>query len=246
MKIGAPAQGESLALFAYDFPHRKTSAFLRELKFLGYEQIIVIAAPKLPIHGDSEKYFEAFTLETESSEDTKIICDRLGYPYYSCAHDDTAMIEKVIHQYGINLALISGARIIKKDVIMLFKEGIINFHPGKVPETSGLDSFFYTIQKNIPAGVTVHYIDERVDAGNQWCFEPVRLSLEDTPGAVVEKLFWLQSTLLRKFLRQRQKQGIECTEIIRPKKNSPMGALEKYRCLKAFPRWLSNQVYLQT
>lgn len=204
-----------------------------------------MAAPKLPIQGDGEKYFEIFALETEPPEDTKIICERLNYPYYSCAHDDMEWIGKIVRQHGASLALISGARIIKKDVIALFEEGVINFHPGRIPETSGLDSFFYTIQKNIPAGVTVHYIDERVDAGSQWCFEPVKLSLEDTPGTIVEKLFWLQLALLKKFLLKRQRNDIERTEIIRSKKNSPMESLDKYRCLKALPQWLLRQVYAQ-
>ena len=141
---------EVIALFAYDFPHRKTSCFLRELKFLGFEKIVVIAAPKILISSDSEKYFEEFVLETDFVEDTELICKRLNYPYYKVRHDDVDKIETIVRQFDIKLAIISGARIIKKNVILLFDEGIINFHPGKIPETSGLDSFFYTIQKIFP------------------------------------------------------------------------------------------------
>ena len=73
--------------------------------------------------------------------------------------------------FRVKTAIISGARIIKRDVIKLFANGIVNFHPGMIPETSGLDSFHHSIAQNCSMGVTVHLIDHRVDAGKFIFFE---------------------------------------------------------------------------
>ena len=56
-------------------------------------------------------------------------------------------IKLIVKKYKINIGIISGARIIDKKIIKLFKYGIINLHPGKIPETSGLDSFFGQLKK---------------------------------------------------------------------------------------------------
>ena len=87
------------------------------------------------------------------------------YDMAGSATVDGLMKTLAFRKYKINLGIISGARIIDKKIIKLFKYGIINFHPGKIPETSGLDSFFWTIKKNIYPSVTAHFIDQYVDRG---------------------------------------------------------------------------------
>ena len=44
-------------------------------------------------------------------------------------------------------------------------KGIINFHPGLIPEARGLDTPQWCIYDGIPLGVTSHFIDSKVDAG---------------------------------------------------------------------------------
>ncbi len=59
------------------------------------------------------------------------------------------------------------SKIIKKPVIDLFKNGIINMHGGLLPEFAGLCSVNYTLLcGSIYGGGTLHYIDEGVDTGN--------------------------------------------------------------------------------
>jgi phosphoribosylglycinamide formyltransferase-1 len=244
MTIGLDVKAEAVVLFAYDFPHRKTYVFLKELKFMGCSEIVVIAAPKIPIAVDREVYFEPFNVGP-NAEDTNLICQRLGYPFYKCAHEDIQRIAEIVKNHKARLGVIAGARILPEAVIDLFTDGVINFHPGKLPETSGLDSFFYTIQRGLPAGITAHFIDRRVDAGHQWRFEQLGLGLGDSPGAVVEKLFWLQVSMLRDFMQHWLLGNVTVCEIDRPKKNSPMQVIDKYRCLRHFNTWLANQVHTQ-
>lgn len=59
------------------------------------------------------------------------------------------------------------------------KYGIINFHPGKIPEASGLDSLLWSIHKNLKPYVTTHFIDNKIDAGQKIYEREVELSSND-------------------------------------------------------------------
>jgi phosphoribosylglycinamide formyltransferase-1 len=61
------------------------------------------------------------------------------------------------------LYLILGAGIISAEAINGKK--IINCHPGIIPACRGLDAFKWAIYNMQPLGITLHYIDEKVDAG---------------------------------------------------------------------------------
>lgn len=232
---------QPLAVFAYEFPHRKTQEFLKELHFCGFDNVFVFAAPKLSLNVDNGEYFPPLAL-TKASELTKVICERIGYSFCACSHDDEEFIGSVVRRHEIEFAIIAGARILPGSVIDLFSKGVLNFHPGMIPETSGLDALFYTIEKGIPAGVTAHLIDHRVDAGKYWRFGAVAMAVEDTLSVVSEKVFWKQVEMLNEFLEEAQKSNLDFCEIVRPKKNTPMGALAKWSMVNRFKYWLSSQL----
>ena len=50
-------------------------------------------------------------------------------------------------------------------VIESFSKGIVNFHPGLIPEARGLDTPQWCVYDDIPLGITSHFIDSKVDAG---------------------------------------------------------------------------------
>jgi len=57
--------------------------------------------------------------------------------------------------------------ILKKEIINAPIKGVINFHPGLLPENQGADPISSVILNNIKTtGVTVHFIDEGVDTGD--------------------------------------------------------------------------------
>lgn len=149
-----------IIIFGYAFPHRKTYDFLHILFALGFQNITVVASPKLNLsHNTSSKNQD---LNNSNEYCVKTACRILGIDFKESFHDDINTIQKIQNRTQAKIAIISGARIIKKNVIDLFPDGIVNFHPGKIPETSGLDSFYYTIKNNSSMGVTAHLIDRSV------------------------------------------------------------------------------------
>lgn len=236
---------DCIAVFAYAFPHRKSQDFLCELALAGFGNVLVLAAPwKKLSNGPSESFFPN-GLSNAKPHDTARICKTLGYDFIEIEHGDVDGIRTATEAIGISLAIIAGARILKSPVINLFREGVLNIHPGKIPETSGLDSFFYTIKHQCSMGATAHYIDGRVDAGDLLFFEETQVSAEDSPETVQHNNYQSQIRALRRFIELRDGNQLAPTPADRPRKNEPMTAEEKRATMRAFARWRSGRLVEQ-
>jgi phosphoribosylglycinamide formyltransferase-1 len=237
---------EPIAIFAYAFPHRKTQDFLIEAALAGYRNVTVIAAPwKKLAHADSESYFPT-AIRNAAPADTRDICARLGFDFRELEHSDVDAITALRAKTGFKIGIVSGARIIKRAIIDLFGEGILNIHPGKIPETSGLDLFYYTVKNRVAMGVTAHYIDARVDAGEILFFEETPLSIEATPEIVQHNNYHSQIRALRRFFALRDDGDLAREPANRPFKNQPMSSEEKRQYIGEFPKWLEEQVREQS
>jgi len=182
-----------LALFAYNFPHKKTQDFIFRTLAGGYSISCILAADAVKLN------------IPESSIRTKIrhtglvhpsaIASAFEIPYYVVAHDDPK-ISSLVQEHEIKLGLISGARILKRPVIDGFSIGIINFHPGLIPHARGLDALLWSIHHDVPLGVTSHLIDHRVDAGRILEARPIKLYQDDTLLDLSERLYDIQLDML--------------------------------------------------
>lgn len=225
------------ALFAYDFAHRKTSDFIIDLISMGVRNFIVLAAPKKKLQAQEYAIDHEQKIVHCPAIDTKKLCQNFDIPFYSVAHEDASKILSLRDEYSFRMGIISGARIISNDVIGLFSDGIINFHPGKIPESSGLDAFYHTIRSDVPPGVTTHFIDQKVDAGQLIYFDEVNINSNDTPGVVVENIYQTQRIALRRVVSLLETDSIKSEPLFRPAKNAAMSALEKYEVLSRFSGW---------
>jgi methionyl-tRNA formyltransferase len=212
----------------------------------GLKEVVVLAAPKKQLkHQDSEKYYPA-TIRHALPCNLAGLCSAAGLRYYPVDHNDKAAIEDIVRESQCELGIIGGARIIPSAVIDLFAEGIINFHPGKIPETSGLDAFFYSIEKNVVPGVTTHYIDGRVDAGRRIWFDEVAVGADDSAEPIVENNYQLQRTCLRRLLGLlASAEPVPYEHIDRPFKNEPMAPPAKWETMKKFPAWRAREFQRQ-
>jgi phosphoribosylglycinamide formyltransferase-1 len=86
----------------------------------------------------------------------EVIAEKHNITYIKCENDTDI-------DDSCELYLILGAGIISSKAILGKK--IINCHPGIIPACRGLDAFKWAIYNMQPLGITLHYIDEKVDAG---------------------------------------------------------------------------------
>jgi len=231
-----------IAVFAYAFPHRKTYDFLVELFFAGERNVTVFAAPFKKLDNNEAAPLLRSAANLARPIDTSLVCNQLGYQFIEIAHDDVLEISKQVKSQKLSLGIVSGARILKPNIIQCFQEGIVNFHLGKIPETSGLDCFFYTLKNNVEAGVTTHFIDAKGDAGDFLAFNPVPIGIDDTPEDVQFNCYTQQINALRIFLKNWRNGSLNPTTIHREMKNSPMTRDQKWETLKSFPQWRVNRI----
>lgn len=164
------------ALFTYDFPHRKSQEFLVRMAVQPDDFVLAIGAPHVAI--DSPKPHLRTKPHSQSSIEPRALCRVLGVPYRRLPHNSEQTRQLLIDAH-VDVVLIGGARILKQPVIDAPRIGIVNFHPGLIPEVRGLDALKWSVYKGVPPGVTAHLIDERVDAGRIVVREQVPVYADD-------------------------------------------------------------------
>lgn len=71
------------------------------------------------------------------------------------------------HLQGLDLDLIifGGTRIIRGEILDYPKDGVINSHPGLLPECRGSASPAWSVYHDIPIGSSTHFCDNGIDTG---------------------------------------------------------------------------------
>lgn len=190
-----------IVIFAYNFRHRKTQDFIFRLFGEGIPIRGIIAADaiklKIPASSIRMKIRHSGLLHPEKI--AKVIgCDYLVMPH------EGDKIEAWLDETQPELGIISGARLLKPQVISKFTKGIINFHPGLIPEARGLDSLLWSINDRIPLGVTSHLIDHRVDAGDILEKRIINIFEDDSLLDLSERLHGLQLDMIKEAIIRAQ------------------------------------------
>lgn len=220
-----------IALFAYDFPHKKTQDILTRLFFEGFNVWGIFAAPYTPL-GIPEPSVRTKVRHSALLHPKKI-AQRIGANYYVFPHESEHIVD-LINKYKLDLGIIAGARILPEVIIDSFKCGIINFHPGLIPEIRGLDAMLWSIYWGVPLGVTAHIIDKRVDAGTIISREIIPIYYDDTLFDLSERLYEKQLEMISEaIVSVLTGKGYEA-EISSPY-NKKMSAELERRTVKMFP-----------
>lgn len=183
-----------IALFCYNMPHKKTQDFLLRLFLEDIKINTVFAADWIKLN------IPPSTLRIKIRHEALVhpakIAKRIGAEYLTMPHNSPDTVEAIKNR-RLDLGIISGARILKPEVINSFSIGIINFHPGLIPQARGLDAMLWSIYYDIPLGVTAHLIDERVDAGQIVLQERIAVYEDDTLLDLYERIQEKQVDLIQ-------------------------------------------------
>ncbi len=186
-----------LTVFAYNFPHKKTQDFLLRLLLEGYSIDFVVACD--PVEFNLPRSILRVKPRHIDILHPRAICQRLNIPYYVLPHN-SAEVKGLIETNNIEIGIIAGARILGKHIIQSVGKGIINFHPGLIPEVRGLDALKWAIYYDLPIGVTAHFIDERVDSGRIIIKEEIPIKNDDALVDISLRLAETETNLLPKVL----------------------------------------------
>ena len=184
---------DSVIVFAYNFPHRKTQDFLFRLFAEGVKVQHVLAAD--PVKLDVPATSIRSKLRHTALVEPRMVAEAIGANYHVIPHRGDELHD-LLDEIRPSIGVISGARILKRPVIERFSTGIINFHPGLIPETRGLDALLWSVYNDLPLGVTSHLIDHRVDAGRLLERRTIPLHADDSIFDLSERLYETQIDML--------------------------------------------------
>lgn len=158
---------KTLGIITYDTRHLKTEQIL--LQLVGRYNIRVYALPY--VQRPARNVLFQHRPDQSAAVHPRDICQRYGLPYVPVEND--AQIDSCCDLY-----LITGAGILSAECLR--GKRVLNGHPGVIPAARGLDAFKWSIYHMLPLGVTLHYIDERVDAGEVVSIVPTPVFPSDT------------------------------------------------------------------
>ena len=180
-------------LFVYNFPHNKSVDFIykciKENIFIN----VIVGCDYIKIK-KPKKVIDVYRSDLPS-EHPKSVAKKFKIPYFSCSHNGNK-IQSIIKSYKINFGIIAGSRIIKKNIIQLFPLGILNLHPGILPDCRGLDSILWSIYNKNKLGVSAHLIDDKIDSGRLVIKKIFAPSQNDTIFDIYQNVYKLQLQLL--------------------------------------------------
>lgn len=102
---------------------------------------------------------ECFTLRS--------LAERFGCKVHAVGNLNGPLAAEKLKEAKADLGIVLGTRILKKPTFSIPAQGCINLHKGSVPDFRGMPPAFWELyERRRTAGVTVHFVDERLDTGD--------------------------------------------------------------------------------
>jgi phosphoribosylglycinamide formyltransferase-1 len=183
-----------IGIISHDHVHLKTEQLLHRLLLKNKLAIgpgldlKLLALPFSP--RPLRRVLLAHRPDQEKSVPTRELADQHRLDFLPCTYDS---IPDVADFY-----LVAGAGIFHAGAIG--KKKIINVHPGIIPSARGLDAFKWSILDGLPLGVTLHYIDAEVDAGEAIAIVRTPIFPSDSPNSLARRHYELELDVLSEFL----------------------------------------------
>jgi len=186
-----------IGAFVYNFEHKKTYEGLMRLHLENYSLACALAADRIELtHYQSKIRVAPKGLEYMHPRD---IARQLDIPYHVAPHNSEECA-RLIKDYNLDLGVILGARILDESVINAFNVGVLNLHPGLLPDVRGLDTIKWAIFDRKKQGVTTHLIDKHIDRGRMILRRETEVYEDDTLVDVFLRIHNLEMTLMTESL----------------------------------------------
>lgn len=97
----------------------------------------------------------------------RTVVDRNSIPFYAVENYHLPQSIELIRSINADLGVIWGTNIVKRSVFSVPRLGSINLHQGHAPYYRGGPTVFWELMNNEDRiGITVHFVEEKVDTGD--------------------------------------------------------------------------------
>jgi methionyl-tRNA formyltransferase len=115
------------------------------------------------------------------------LCDRDGVSVAALLTEPDQL--SLIPQLAPDIVVACGfEHVVPPEILDVPERGCLNVHPGLLPETRGYNPNVWSIVEDRPAGVTIHYMTEAVDAGAIVARRAVETDFADTGRTLYDRL----------------------------------------------------------
>ncbi len=178
---------KTVGLITYDYPHLKTEQVLQRILHRDF-QFRMYALPFAP--REPRETLFAHRPEQSDAVNPQAMAKKHGIPYIECTNDGSI-------DDSCDVYLVLGAGILSPECVQ--GKAIINCHPGIIPASRGLDSFKWALLKMKPLGITLHYIDAKVDAGDIISVIPTNVYCSDNLARLARRHYENEIDCLSRF-----------------------------------------------
>ena len=115
-----------------------------------------------------------------------------------------AQLVKMLQDAEVEVVVLAGfMRVLKEQMLAAFPRRIVNIHPSLLPKFPGLEAWEQALAANEKwTGVTVHYVDEKVDHGDVIAQRRVPVMSDDTPELLHARIQEVEHILYPEVLEQ--------------------------------------------
>ncbi|MFC5970122.1 methionyl-tRNA formyltransferase [Halomarina salina] len=99
--------------------------------------------------------------------------------------DQLSLVERLDPEFVVACGF---THVVPPEVLAVPDRGCLNLHPGLLPYARGYNPNVWSIVEGLPAGVTLHYMDDGVDTGPIVATREVETRFDDTGKDLYERL----------------------------------------------------------
>lgn len=133
---------------------------------------------------------------------TKELIENCDIPLFVVDNHNNIQCQKLLDESDLDLVILGDTRIIKDNIRKIPKIGIINSHPGYLPDVKGNNPYIWAIIHNLPQGCSIHFIDETVDTGDVILREKIDMQSCNSYQQLMQKINDLCASLMVKAMQQ--------------------------------------------
>lgn len=112
---------------------------------------------------------------------------------------ESTKVMDMLSFYRIDFIVLAGFLwLVPENLIRKYKNKIINIHPALLPKYGGKGMYGMKVHESVIAnkesksGITIHYVNEKYDAGSILLQIPVEINENDTPETLAQKVHGLE------------------------------------------------------
>ncbi len=136
----------------------------------------------------------------------------LGIPSFALPKADFVAgepIRKLLAEYQVDFIVLAGFMcLVSEPLLQAFPNRILNIHPALLPKFGGKGMYGRHVHEAVvtagekESGITIHYINEHYDEGQILFQTSCKITPEDTPDTVAEKVHALEYTYYPKVIER--------------------------------------------